>query len=366
MAIMKFSRRPIYPRTCLVVASLSLALIAATPRTVQALTFNLIDGTDLLALQTSNLTLYNQVRSGFNSAASLWSNLFTDAVTLNININYASLGTGILGSAGSNSFNMPYTDYRTALIGDITTSTDTLATTSLANTTSLPFAMNHTSNNGNSATPYSVNRNNVNLNVALQRAVGLRPAVDAQTDASITFSTNFPFDFDRSNGITASQYDFVGVAAHEIGHAMGFRSNADRYDTTGGTLSETGAAPTGLDLFRFSADPTGSGVLRDITADTRVKYFSLDGGTTPFNDGTAATFSTGRTFGDGQQASHWKDSLGIGIMDPTASNGEFMTISSRDITAFDAIGWNLNLTVAPEPSTLSLLLFGGLFYVKKR
>jgi hypothetical protein len=35
-----------------------------------------------------------------------------------------------------------------------------------------------------------------------------------------------------------------------------------------------------------------------------------------------AGFSTGKTFGDGPQASHWKDSLGLGMMDPTAGTGE--------------------------------------------
>ena len=141
---------------------------------------------------------------------------------------------------------------------------------------------------------------------------------------------------------------------------MGFRSTADRYDTAGGSLADTGASPTAWDLFRYSSNPTGTGILRDITADTRQKYFSLDGGVTPYNDGTAATFSTGTTFGDGSQASHWKDNLGIGIMDPTAANGEFLTITSRDWTALDVIGWNLNLAAIPEPSTLALLVLGGI------
>ena len=35
-----------------------------------------------------------------------------------------------------------------------------------------------------------------------------------------------------------------------------------------------------------------------------------------------AAFSNGKNYGDGRQASHWKDSSGIGIMAPTASTGE--------------------------------------------
>ena len=61
-------------------------------------------------------------------------------------------------------------------------------------------------------------------------------------------------------------------------------------------------------MFRYSAASFALGAI-DWTADTRNKYFSLDGGVT-----AGPLFSTGRNFGDGQQASHWKDSLGIGIM----------------------------------------------------
>ena len=54
-----------------------------------------------------------------------------------------------------------------------------------------------------------------------------------------------------------------------------------------------------------------------------------------------ATYSTGTIFGDGYQASHWKDDLGIGIMDPTAAPpGEIMIVTDLDIMAWDVIGWD--------------------------
>jgi len=31
------------------------------------------------------------------------------------------------------------------------------------------------------------------------------------------------------------------------------------------------------------------------------------------------SYATGINFGDGRQASHWKDNLAIGLMDPTAA-----------------------------------------------
>ena len=77
----------------------------------------------------------------------------------------------------------------------------------------------------------------------------------------------------------------------------------------------------------------------DFTAGIATKNFSLDGCAT-----SLGTFSTGVVHGDGRQASHWKDNLGLGIMDPTAGTGELLTVTALDLTAFDAIGW----TPAPE------------------
>ena len=92
----------------------------------------------------------------------------------------------------------------------------------------------------------------------------------------------------------------------------------------------------------------------DWTADARAKYFSIDGGATSLG---GATFSTGR-FGDARQASHWKDNLGLGIMDPTAApSGERMVVGPNDVNAFDVIGWNLTAAV-PEPSTYALFGLG--------
>ena len=61
--------------------------------------------------------------------------------------------------------------------------------------------------------------------------------------------------------------------------------------------------------------------------------------------------------GDGRQASHWKDSLGLGIMDPTAAPGELLSISANDLRLFDLIGYDI--AVVPEASSLTLLLIGS-------
>ena len=65
------------------------------------------------------------------------------------------------------------------------------------------------------------------------KALDLIAGNNAALDGAITFSTAFAFDFDRSNGINGSQIDFVSVAAHEIGHLLGFTSGVDVLDGNG-------------------------------------------------------------------------------------------------------------------------------------
>src|SRR5262249_60028 len=51
----------------------------------------------------------------------------------------------------------------------------------------------------------------------------------------------------------------------------------------------------------------------------------------------------------GRQASHWKDNLGIGIMDPTSvPAGQANVITAQDIRAFDVIGWNVASATKPD------------------
>lgn len=236
---------------------------------------------------------------------------------------------------------------------------------------SFGMLLNRTSNNPNgsgSATP-TMSTTTVTPTIGRfasptpkPRHLGLTPtgavvgACATICDASIRFNAGvFTFDFDPTDGISAGAFDFVGVATHEIGHALGFISGVrKRLDinsppVNGPFSDHQFTYVSGLDLFRYSALSDLSNVI-DWTADNRAKYFSLDGGTT-----VGPLFSNGVNFGDGRQASHWKDNLGLGMMDPTAGRGELMAISANDIRALDAIGWNLR-QVVPEPGTL--FLFG--------
>lgn len=317
---------------------------------------------------------------GFKIAAAYWESVLTNNVTVNLGVKYSALGAGIIGSTSSPKFGVAIQDVEDAMIANGNSALDAgLVRPALTGSGNVgaPFGTLGTIDmirNGTNAGGflsgtkiYDTNDTKDNATVggtrANLKALGyVLPT--ATVDAAVTFSTAFNFDFDPTDGISAGYMDFIGVAIHEIGHALGFTSGVDTYDAymplgPGGSQQINWDGSTVgniLDLFRYSNDPTnlvaGSGAVLDWSVGT-ASYFSIDGGLSQFDDGSL--FSTGAYNGDGRQASHFKDTASaaggcngynqIGIMDPTFCYGEMGVISGTDLAAFDAIGWNINFNV---------------------
>jgi hypothetical protein len=341
-----------------------LLLAAGTASAAPVFQFNFIPGTSA------------QAQQGFQAAAARWSNLLSDNVTVNLTVGFNSLGGGILGQAASAQDLHSYAAVRAALAADATSAADATAVAHLPGGSAFGMLINRTANSphgAGSATPYLDNDDDANshlLYMANAEAKALGLAVTPQTlqgcigscDGFIQFNSDFNFDFDPSNGTNANAFDFIGVAAHEIGHVLGFISGVDILDYNSpplnGPFSDNQFTfVSTLDLFRYSAASSAQGVI-DWTADTRAKYFSLDGST------VGPEFSTGVNFGDGRQASHWKDDLFIGLMDPTAGLGETLHITNNDLLAMDAIGWDV--AAIPEPSGWAMLAAGLLLLATRQ
>ncbi len=171
-------------------------------------------------------------------------------------------------------------------------------------------------------------------------------------DAVINFNTEFNFDFDNGDGVTALHMDFETVAAHELGHALGFISAVDEIDRLMDESKTGTIAPTLPDLFRFGPGDNPSNAA-EFAAATR----NLIPGAPTFFDDTAAEylFSTGVSQGDGRQASHWKDGQSIGILDPTLAFGQIFEVSEADFRILDVIGYDINAIPLPP----GLILFGS-------
>lgn len=373
-----------------------LGSVASTP--ASALTFNLID--------TGGTAVGSQARQGFETAAAYWSSVFTDNITVNLNIGFSTLGTGILGQTGSTRSLLSMNQTYAALLADRTSTLDNTAVANLrplgtsASVTGAGAvnAITNNFNNGLNATngytdlstridnDGSVNNSTTAITKASAKALGLTTDVNgaainyASVDGSITFSDAFAFDFNPTDGVEANSFDFIGVAIHEIGHALGFVSGVDSYDARTAPGSTVLSSLEGfvvvsqLDLFRYSS----AGNLDWSTQNT--PYFSIDGVNQLFGD---SRFSQGVANGDGRQASHWKDSAAgvpqLGILDPTSGRGQLQEVTALDLAAYDAIGWNVGFNVlanagyrlgtdsiyrqfatggVPEPTTWAQMILG--------
>ncbi len=331
----------------------------------------------------------------FQKAANFWNRTLTNNVTINLDIGFANLGPNVLGGARSSSSLLSVRNVYAGLASTGTTALDAIAVANLSPLdqngglrfrTNAPLPGTLGGADGN-VTRFdgdgSTNNLLLDANTANLKALGI--GIDesntfrcsssvSNADGCIDFSSTADFDFDPTDGIDDGFIDFTGVAIHEIGHVLGFVSGVDTVDIVAGNAQFSGlnlnnfALFSVFDLFRYgnAFDPiTGDRILQ--LSANRAAFFSIDG-STPYNFGNSqvvefANLATGSFVGDGDQASHFKDVPGflddsglcviggrqIGILDPTASPCEVLTVTSNDLAAFDAIGYNLNFDILRNP-----------------
>lgn len=307
--------------------------------------------------------------NGFQEAGLVWSSILVDPIAVNLNIGFSSLASSTLAQTTSTRQNVSYTNVVNALINDQTTLDDQIAVAHLQAGSDFDFLASNVSGTTYFDNNVSINNRFLSLHTAQMKALGLM-ANNSLTDGSVTFNSALSFDFDGSDGISTNSFDFVAIAIHEIGHALGFVSGVDTVDYYVGDGPGAGqiASLDGfsiysvLDLYRFSAQSLTNGEgIQDLAAGDRTQYFSIDGG-----DTALGYFATGVYNGDGRQASHWKDNLNQGLMDPTFSRGELGQLSPQDLLAMDVIGYDLQLPVmVSEPPVLMLFLSGIFAFVMR-
>lgn len=320
----------------------------------------------ILLTNTGGVEQGTAAYTGFAAAAYFWESVLTDNVTVNFRVGFTSVGFAptTLGQASSSSSNVAAAVWRSAITADATTALDASVIANLPGFTS----------------------STVNLNTTVQKALGIYTGSATANDATITFNSARPFDFDTRDGFSGTPAsDFISVAIHEMGHALGFTSNVGQNTTLN-------SRPSNTDLFRYKSTETNSegGNINgswDITWGGD-PYFSIDGGRTEFKNNSG--FSAGP---DGFQTSHWREGGRIhdgvnctiltepqvGILDPTGGICQEGIVTAQDLAIMDAMGWNLNMNIladlnykmstsqvlqnylnasVPEPSTWAMMIAG--------
>ena len=288
---------------------------------------------------TPQLDNYPEAKAAFVRAALIWEQLIRSPIKIYIDVDYGQTYFGgawgnpyALGATSSPRWQAYYPSLRDHLIGSASTPEEV----SLYNSLPLP----------------ALPSNMFNYESALSagpplRAMGFglsKVADPTEAAPRIGFNSIYQFDFDPSDGIDPDKYDFEAVAAHEIGHALGFISMAGNTDAL---------PPTIWDLFRFRAGTTletfGT-AQRIMTADGLQYYFS-GGEDLPLSTGGPNGQAAG---GDGNQSSHWKESVYnngkvIGIMDARLPMGARREVNYNDATALNFFGYDVDVSKVPPP-----------------
>jgi hypothetical protein len=259
--------------------------------------------------------------AAFDDAASVYSQLFANNITINLTVKGVT-GTGTLGeSSTALAGTLTYVQVKTLLNDSATSAADVTAYSNLP------------------ANDPVAGGGKYWLTLAQAKALGAIPANNPGTDGTITFGSGFTYTFSPTDRAVAGAYDFIGVAEHEISEVMG------RIGLLGASVG--GAPGYGvLDLFGYTS--AGS---PNLNARVSGAYFSIDGGRTKlkiYNDAS-----------NGGDAKDWANGQGNDSYNAFGAPGVEENITPVDIQELDVIGYSL---VTPEPSFLvPLLLIGTVF-----
>lgn len=247
---------------------------------------------------------------------------FTDPVSVPITFRMQSMGAGILGGTSSSYLSVTYPTVRDNIRAGM--DFDDTIQDWLPDTDTIPVRYDASSAAVTDETRVFVTRANFNATIGSSSG----------TAASMTMNIDFGWDYDPSNGVGSGLYDFQSVLVHEVGHALGFTSGVD-FRTNDIEM---------LDLYRFQRTDGAGDYNPDDLVDFQTTPRTADLNN-PNDDVNSDLISAEYRMEDGnpRQASHFRDNLGIGIMDPTLGSGQTFFpdfFRTPDLAMFDAIGWD--------------------------
>jgi len=257
----------------------------------------------------------NTLPTGFvtavNWAVDYLDSLFTNPVTLTINVGYGEVAGGSLGGALGGSVGLAntvsYTSVQSALLAQNAPGASTLP----------------------SSSPFS---GSLYIPQAEAKALGL--AAGTTLDGYVGFSNSVSWSFTPNVTPPPGAYDFIGVFEHEITEVMGRISLID-YQPSYYALA---------DLYRYTA--SGDRSLTTGGAGS-LAYFSVDGGQTLLRswNNDSSNGDLGDWYGSGAPGADMGNDYGL--------PGVIMPFSAVDLLEMQALGW----TTATGPAAPTIASF---------
>ena len=270
-------------------------------------------------------TIPDEAPAALEAAAQYIECQFADPVSVLINVTFADLGEGVIGGAGIPFSGRDWPDARPLLIADMDAD-DTIQAW-------LPVG---------ATIPVRWNADTTEVSDEAQMFITLANWLAAigprnPPHGSMTFSNQFAFDFDPTDGVDGDKICFQTVVVHEVTHVLGFASVVDILGCCGVFT---------LDLYRFQlSDGPDINWNPDTLAELQTTARLLDFNN-PDDDVICDLIDAEYRMADGNphQAGHFRfEEPPIGIMDPNLAHGETFWPNfyrTSDLTLLDAIGWD--------------------------
>ncbi len=280
---------------------------------VQALTFNVTYDSSVSGAPAGFV-------SAFRDSISFYQQTFSNPIAINLDVGWGevgghSLSSGALGESVSGVVTHNYSTVRNAL----------------SNNRSPGYLPATNPTGGRSISMTTAEAEALNL------STGTRPG---SLNGAIGFNSSYQWTFNPNDRAVTNEYDFIGVAEHEISEVMGRFSGLNPTCNTGSTCPESVQ-----DLFRY----TSPGNLDLVGSNA---YFSINGGKTRIN-----TFNGNASVGDlGDWAGNTADSYNYAL-----ATGTEYPVTAGDITMMNTLGYMA--APVPEPGNSALLITAFLILI---
>jgi len=294
----------------------AMILLAATVAAVQPARALVIK--PVFASSITSLSDAAQIEGAFDSAAAVLDRAFANPATVNITVSWGSVAGEAIptGDISSSMDNLSGAYSYAQVVSYLTAASKANPSDKVLATAVSHLPKTDPTKRGQFEIPY-----------AEAKALGILPAAFPMMDGYIGFDSKVAYDFNPVGGITAGDYDFQGLAEHEmeevLGRITGLQSSAVSW-----------ASP--FDLYRYAASGVSSFTYGAVGA-----YFSINGGLTDLGNFNSV---------GGGDRSDWRTlSTSTDAQDAYVYTGKALTLTGNDLEALDALGWGVSKVTGTTP-----------------